>query len=74
MFSDWRSTIRYDQVAMIPKVAAQDTTLTVGNAGGGRTTIPVPSGTEINIHVPGIHYNRAMSSCLSWRQVLTKSR
>ena len=50
---------------MIPKVAAQDTTLTVSNVDGGKTTIPVPSGTEINIHVPGIHYNRAMSSYVS---------
>jgi hypothetical protein len=58
---------------MIPKVAAQDTTLTVSNVDGGKTTIPVPSGTEINIHVPGIHYNRAMSGYVSWRQVLMKS-
>jgi len=41
----------------IPKIAAQDTTLTVSNVDGGRTTFPVPSGTEIDIHVAGLHYN-----------------
>ena len=51
---------------MIPKIAAQDTTLTVSNVGGGKTTFPIPSGTEINLHVPGIHHNRAMSSFVSW--------
>jgi hypothetical protein len=58
---------------MIPKLAAQDTTLTVSNVGGGKTTFPVPSGTEINLHVPGIHHNRAMSIFVSWLQVLMKS-
>ncbi|KAI0298659.1 cytochrome P450 [Multifurca ochricompacta] len=41
----------------IPKEVAEDTTLTVTNADGGKTTFPVPSGTEINLHVPGLHYN-----------------
>jgi len=41
----------------IPKVATQDTTLTVSNGDGGRTTFPVPSGTHIDIHVPGLHHN-----------------
>jgi cytochrome P450 len=47
----------FPTVTYIPKVAAQDTTLTVRNVDGGETTFPVPSGTEINIHVPGLHYN-----------------
>jgi hypothetical protein len=47
------------QVHGIPKMAAEDTTLTVSNAEGGKTTFPVPSGTEIELHVPGLHYNRA---------------
>jgi len=51
--------IRYGgQVINIPKVAAQDTTLTVSSGEDGRTTFPVPSGTCIDIHVPGLHYNR----------------
>ena len=49
-----------DQVTGIPKVAAQDTTLTVGNVNGGKTTFPVPSGTQVDLHVPGLHYNRTL--------------
>jgi hypothetical protein len=61
-----------DQVALIPKIAAEDTTLTVGNVGGGMTTFPVPSGMQIDIHVPGLHYNRTLSGFVSWGQVLKK--
>jgi hypothetical protein len=50
-----------DQVPTIPKIAAQDTTLTVNNVDGGKTTFPVPSGTSVDIHVPGLHYNRTLS-------------
>jgi hypothetical protein len=42
-------------------MATEDTTLTVNNAHGGKTTFPVPSGTEICFHVPGLHYNRTLS-------------
>ncbi|KAH9074315.1 cytochrome P450 [Lactarius deliciosus] len=31
--------------------------LTVGTADGGETTFPVPSGTRVRLHVPGLHYN-----------------
>jgi len=41
----------------IPKVAMEDTTLTVNNADGGKTTFPLVAGTEICLHVPGLHYN-----------------
>ncbi|KAN0136291.1 cytochrome P450 monooxygenase [Lactarius tabidus] len=41
----------------IHKKAAEDTSLTVDNADGGKTTFPVPAGTEIEFHVPGLHYN-----------------
>jgi len=41
----------------IPKTATEDTTLTVSNAEGGKTTFPVPSGTDVYIHTPGLHYN-----------------
>jgi len=44
-------------VPVIPKVAAQDTSLTVSSVDGRETTFPVPSGTMIDIHVPGLHYN-----------------
>jgi len=47
----------FPPVTIIPKVAAQDTTLKVSNADGGMTTFPVPSGTEIDLHVPGLHHN-----------------
>ncbi|KAH9998676.1 cytochrome P450 [Russula vinacea] len=51
-------TLRLFPPAMtIPKVSAKDTTLTVNNVDGGKTTFPVPSGTGIDIHVPGLHYN-----------------
>jgi hypothetical protein len=59
MCSDQKPTIQFrDQVMTIPKIAAQDTTLTVNNVNGGKTTFPVPSGTAIDLHVAGLHYNR----------------
>jgi hypothetical protein len=66
-------TIRYDdQAAVIPKVAAQDTTLTVSNVNGGKTTFPVPSGTQVELHVPGLHYNRTLVALCHGGQVLMK--
>jgi hypothetical protein len=60
---------------LVPKVAAEDTTLTVSNAVGGRTTFPVASGTEIELNVAGLHYNRALGvRCLSGGQFLIESR
>jgi len=53
------------QGAFIPKMAAEDTALTVNNAHGGRTTFPVSLGTEIYVHVPGLHYNRTTSGPLA---------
>ena len=44
----------------VPKIATQDTTLTVNNADGGKTTFPVLSGTQIRLHIPGLHYNRKL--------------
>jgi hypothetical protein len=64
--SDLKPTKRYGgQVMSIPKVSAQDTTLTVNNADGGKTTFPVPSGTAIDLHVAGLHYNRTLSDLIS---------
>jgi len=51
---------RVHQVHGIPKIATEDTILTVSNAEGGETTFPVPSETEILLHVPGLHYNRTL--------------
>jgi len=66
-------TIHYDgQVAAIPKVAAQDTTLTVSNTNGGKTTFPVPSGTQVELHVAGLHYNRTLVALCNRGQVLMK--
>ena len=74
MCSDTKPTICYgDQVTNIPKVSAQDTTLTVSNANGGKTTFPVPSGTAIDLHVAGLHYNRTLSCIAPWGQVLMMS-
>ena len=60
-----------EQVTNIPKVTAQDTTLTVNNDNGGKTTFPVPSGTQVDLHVPGLHYNRTLVT-VSWGQVLMR--
>jgi hypothetical protein len=56
-----RPYVSGDQAAVIPKVAAQDTTLAVDNVNGGKTSFPVPSGTQIVIHVHGLHYNRTLN-------------
>ncbi|SRR6266436_848254 len=74
MCFDRKSTIRYDdQVTGIPKVAAQDTTLTVSNVHGGKTTFPVPSGTQVELHVTGLHFNRTPVALYHGGQVLMKS-
>jgi hypothetical protein len=73
MFSDRMPTVSHDdQVTGIPKIAAQDTTLTVGNVNGGKTTFPVPSGTQVELHVPGLHYNRTLVALCHGGQVLMK--
>ena len=59
MCSDQKLIIQFrDQVMHIPKIAAKDTTLTVNNVDGGKTTFPVPSGTAVELHVAGLHHNR----------------
>lgn len=42
----------------IPKISAEDTTLTVGGSLGHKLTVPVPRGTFLFIDTPGLHYNR----------------
>ncbi|CAA7268704.1 unnamed protein product [Cyclocybe aegerita] len=46
-----------DQVATIPQVAAEDTTLSTMDLKGMKITVPVPKGADIVISVPGLHYN-----------------
>ena len=61
-FSKLKLTSHHDyKVVNVPKMAAEDTTLTVSNTDGGKTTFPVAAGTEVNLHVPGLHYNRTLS-------------
>ncbi|KAI0261701.1 cytochrome P450 [Russula aff. rugulosa BPL654] len=50
----------FPPVAGISKVTVQDTTLTVSNVNGGKTTFPVPSGMQVNLHIAGLHYNRTL--------------
>jgi len=47
----------FPPVEGIRKMAAEDTTLVVGNSRGEKLTIPVPKGTDIAICTPGLHYN-----------------
>ena len=62
MFVKLKQTIPYALKApTVPKMAAEDITLTVSNAGGGKTTFPVAAGTGVIIHVLGLHYNRKRS-------------
>ena len=51
------------QLPAVPKYAVADTSLTVDNADGGKTTFPVPSGTEVQFHLPALHFSR-MSNLL----------
>ena len=75
MCHDSKPTAPYGHKApYVPKIAAQDTTLTVSNADGGKTTFPVVSGTEIKIHIPGIHYNRTLSDTVFPGKVFMGSR
>ncbi|KAI0716468.1 cytochrome P450 [Earliella scabrosa] len=41
----------------IPKQSAEDTAFTTTNACGEKRTIPVPKGTFITVHTPGLHNN-----------------
>ncbi|EKM58127.1 uncharacterized protein PHACADRAFT_58785, partial [Phanerochaete carnosa HHB-10118-sp] len=47
----------FPPVHSIPKSVAEDTAITITNAAGARTTIPMPKGSSISLHTPGLHYN-----------------
>jgi hypothetical protein len=54
-------TLRLFPVApIIPKKSATDTTIVVGNEAGENVVVPILKGTAIDIHVAGLHYNRAL--------------
>ena len=46
------------KVTGIPKMAAEDTSITASNANGESVMIPIPKGTDITLNAPGLHYNR----------------
>ena len=45
----------------IPKIAAEDTSILVGNINGEKTAVPIPKGSLIQIDTAGLHYNRTTS-------------
>ncbi|TFY50345.1 hypothetical protein EVG20_g11573 [Dentipellis fragilis] len=59
----WSMAVFYETMQMfpplvsIPKISVEDTSLVVSNAMDEKTTIPIPCGTDIVIHMPGLHYN-----------------
>jgi len=44
-------------VTNIPKVAAQDTSLTIHNAQGEKVAMPVQAGVQIALNIAGLHHN-----------------
>ena len=61
------------QAPSVPKIATEDTSLTVNNADGGKTTFPVPAGTHVHFHFPALHYNSTSGVFLSQEWSLLKS-
>jgi len=51
------------QVGGVTKISSEDTMLTVSNAAGESTSVPVPKDTLVTIHVPALHFNRAKLQC-----------
>ncbi|KAI0811261.1 cytochrome P450 [Irpex lacteus] len=47
----------FPPVVSIPKYAAEDTSLPTKNRAGETIFVPVPAGTPISLHTPGLHYN-----------------
>jgi hypothetical protein len=66
-------TLYDDRAANIPKIAAPDIAFTMSKADVEKTASPIPSGTEVEIHVSGLHYNRTLSGFVSWGQVVMTS-
>ncbi|KAF9528987.1 cytochrome P450 [Crepidotus variabilis] len=47
----------FPPVGLVPKIAAEDTTLTTLNSMDERVTVPIPKGCNITLQVPALHYN-----------------
>ena len=57
--SVFNETLRlFPPAITIPKQSAEDTSFTTTNACGEKRTIPVPKGTFVTVHTPGLHNNR----------------
>ena len=57
--SVFNETLRlFPPVITIPKQATEDTSFTTTNSLGEKRTIPVPKGTYVTVHTPGLHNNR----------------
>jgi hypothetical protein len=64
----------FPPVNTIPKMSAEDTSIVVGNVDGATTAIPCPTGTNIIIHTPGLHYNRMLFLMSNWHWRSTNER
>ncbi|KAI9063783.1 cytochrome P450 [Trametes sanguinea] len=54
----FNETLRlFPPVISIPKQSAEDTSFTTTNAAGETRTVPVPKGTFVTVHTPGLHSN-----------------
>ncbi|KAI5119153.1 hypothetical protein M0805_005232 [Coniferiporia weirii] len=47
----------FPPVTIIPKKSSEDTTLFTLNTKGEKIAVPVPKGSTITLHTPGLHYN-----------------
>lgn len=60
-YSVFNETLRlFPPAITIPKQSAEDTSFTTTNAYGEKRTIPVPKGTYVTVHTPGLHNNRTL--------------
>lgn len=50
----------------IPKQSSEDTSFTTTNAAGEKRTVPVPKGTFVTVHTPGLHNNRMFLCLISY--------
>ncbi|KAL9709164.1 hypothetical protein Ac2012v2_007518 [Leucoagaricus gongylophorus] len=57
--SIYNETLRFfAPVTSVSKIAPEDTSITVGNSfNNEKKRIPIPKGTQVSIHLPGVHKN-----------------
>ncbi|KAI0763128.1 cytochrome P450 [Irpex lacteus] len=54
----FNETLRlYPPASAVPKVASEDSVLYTLNAAGEKIPVPVPKGSDIMFHIPGLHHN-----------------